>query len=502
LLHAFLALFLLFPELALPGDVTTVTFGGKMGKIKFGTDGWRAIISEDFTFDNVRVVAQAIADFVKSEKGKIYDNPTLVVGYDTRFLSEKYAELVSLVLVANGIKVILGNCATPTPSVSFSIWERKLTGGVMITASHNPGNYNGIKYKNAAGGSASNAIIKKIESFLYKNEVKTVSKDEAISKKKLVEEDILTPHLNFIKKYVDLSVFKKLKLNVLVDSMNATGKDYIEGFLKKTNVKVTTINKERDTLFGNRSPEPNELTLKDFNQMVKKGDYDIGFATDGDADRLGVAASDGTFLTGHKIMALLLLHLLEDRKLTGGVVQTICGTMLINKICKKYGLPIYETPVGFKYICEKMEQEDVLIGGEETGGIAYKNSIPERDGVLTALLVLEMLAVRKKSLKALLKGMDDEYGTFEYKRRDLRIPIEKRNRIMEDLKKKPFDEVLGKKIIDVKDYDGIKFIAEDNTWLMLRPSGTEPKLRIYSEGKNAEEALKIIEFGRKYVEKQ
>ena len=470
-----------------------------MGAIKFGTDGWRAVISEDFTFDNVKIVAQAMADYIKNDKGPASKakNRCIVIGYDTRFLSDKYAELIACVLAANGVKVILSDRPTPTPSVSFAIKDKSLTGGVMVTASHNPARYNGIKYKAYYGGSAGPDITKAFEGYLAKFPVVYAEPSGLKDKGMLVYENIIPKHLDFVKKYVDVKKLKATRMKILVDSMYGTGNHYIAELLAGGKCKVDTIHDEKNPGFGGINPEPilpnlNELALK-----TKKGKYDIGLATDGDADRLGVALPNGKLLTGHKVMALLLLHLCEDKGMKGGVVQTQCGTDLINKIGKKYGLKMYETPVGFKYICELMIKEDILVGGEETGGVAFKNSIPERDGVLSGLLILEMMAMRKSKILDILKAIDKEYGTYEYRRLDVKYPDDKKAKLMELLKTNPPKEILGRPVVDVKTADGYKFICDDSSWLMLRLSGTEPILRVYSEGPSDKKSLAILEEGKR-----
>ncbi len=468
-----------------------------MGSIKFGTDGWRAVISEDFTFENVGIVAQAMADFINGESGRIYRKKEVVVGYDTRFLSEKYAGIIACILAAGGIKVILSDRPTPTPSVSYAIKDRALTGGVMVTASHNPARYNGIKYKAYYAGSAGADIIGKIEADLKKNAVRTIALDKAKESGLIKVEDIVPRHLGFVKRYVDPKSLKRSRLKVLVDVMYGTGNGYMESILAGGAIKVATIHNENNPGFSGINPEPILPNLAELALKTKKGGYDIGLATDGDADRLGVAAPNGKLLTGHKVMTLLLLHLLEDKGLKGDVVQTICGTVLIEKICKKYGLVMHETPVGFKYICDMMIKKDVLIGGEETGGVSFKGYIPERDGILSGLLILEMMAKRKKRLLDILKSIDSEYGTYEYRRMDVKYPDEKKGPLMTALKTDPPKEILGRKVVKTKDYDGYKFICEDESWLILRLSGTEPILRIYAESPSEKRSLAILNFGKK-----
>ena len=471
-----------------------------MGQIKFGTDGWRAVISDEFTFENVKKVAQAMADYVLIQKDVLKKRDfKIVVGYDTRFLSDKYAELTACVMASNGIPTIIADRPCPTPSVSYAIKNKNLIGGIVITASHNPARYNGMKYKAYYSGSASADITKKIEALLGINEIKYKALQGLKDKGILSYENIIPAHLGFIKKYVKLNLLKKTKLKVLVDTMYGVGNSYIED-LTGGKCKVDTIHNEVNPGFCGINPEPIMPNLKELADKTKKNKYAIGLATDGDADRLGVALPNGKLLTGHKVMTLLLLHLLEDKKMTGDVVQTICGTVLIEKICKKYGLRMHETPVGFKYICDIMQKEDVLVGGEETGGVAFKGYIPERDGVLSGLLILEMMAMRGKAIEKIIKDIEKEYGTFEYRRLDMRVPDEKKNKLMGYLKNNPVKKVLDKDVVEIKDYDGYKFIAEDRSWLMLRLSGTEPIIRIYAEAPSEKKAFAILEYGKRLVQ--
>ncbi len=470
-----------------------------MSEIKFGTDGWRAVISDDFTFDNVRVVAQAIADFVKSRKSDIYRKRSLAVGYDTRFLSKKYAEMVSEILAANGIKVVLSDRVCSTPSVGLCISSGKMTGGVMITASHNPPQYNGIKYKNFSGGSAGSEIIDDIEKRLFKNPPKSMPVDEAVKKGIVGKENFMARQVQVVRKYADMRLLGKARLKVLVDSMNGTGARYMEDILKGTPIKLDFIYADSNPSFNGRAPEPNEKHLKELMALVKKGKYDMGIATDGDSDRVGIVDEKGRMLTGHKVMALLLVCLFEHRKMKGDIVQTVCGTGLIDRMAGEYGVKVYETPVGFKYICDMMVKKDILIGGEETGGIGFKGYIPERDGFLSALLIMELMASRKQKLSEILSDLDQKYGKFVYEREDILFDASKRKKLLSGLKKKPLKKVLGKDVVRVNDSDGYKFILGDGTWLLLRLSGTEPKLRVYSETPSRKRSLEYIAFGKKYA---
>ncbi|MFH1853754.1 MAG: phosphoglucomutase/phosphomannomutase family protein [Candidatus Omnitrophota bacterium] len=459
--------------------------------VKFGTDGWRAIISDDFTFENVRVVSQAIADHFKGE------GVTFAVGYDWRFLSEKYAELAAEVLAANGIKVLLSDKAVPTPLVSLAIKNKKLSGGVMITASHNPPSYNGIKIKASYGGSADQGITKSVESLLEKNPVKTVPLEDSVKSGRIKIIDLKADYMKFINSYIDKTVLKDSRLNVLVDCMHGVGDGYIKEILGDTKIQITQMRTGRDPLFGGINPEPIPKNLEAVFQEMKKGKYDIAIVNDGDADRIGAVTPRGEFIGAGQIMALLLLHFVEDKKWTGSVVKTITNTTLIDRITKKYRMKLHETPVGFKYICRLMLDEDVLIGGEESGGIGVKNYMPERDGILLGILLVEMMAYRKKGILEIIDEVEKEYGKFRYTRIDMEYPDDKKRKLMEYLKETPPKEVLGRPVKELKSYDGYKFIMEDDSWLVLRLSGTEPILRIYAEASSSKLAQEYIEFGKK-----
>ncbi|MFH1877260.1 MAG: phosphoglucomutase/phosphomannomutase family protein [Candidatus Omnitrophota bacterium] len=470
-----------------------------MSEIKFGTDGWRAVISEDFTYENVAVVGQAVADFINSRKEPVYKKKKVVVGYDTRFLSDKYAEIISCVLAANGIKVVLTDRPSPTPAVGVFIRDNKLTGGIMITASHNPPQYNGIKYKGYFAGSAGSDIIDDIEKRLYKTKVKKTGIDEAIRKKMISLENIVSLQIDDIKKFADMKILKKAKLRVLVDSMFGTGGTYLAEILKGSSIQLDFMHTDSNPGFHGMAPEPNEKHLKELMSGVKKGKYDLGIATDGDSDRLGVVDEKGNILSGHKVMALLFLHLYKNRKMRGGVVQTICGTGLIARMAEDFGLEVYETPVGFKYICDTMIQKDILVGGEETGGIGFKGYIPERDGFLSALLIMELIISEKMPVSRIVAELTKKYGSYVYEREDIVFDGSRRKKLVDGIKKNPLRAVLDKPVVKINDSDGTKFICEDGSWLLLRLSGTEPKLRVYSETGSKKESLKYIEFGKKYA---
>jgi len=464
--------------------------------IKFGTDGWRAIISQDFTFENVRIASQAVVDhFVGVAHCAA---PTFVIGYDWRFLSEKYAELAAEVLAGNGIKVLLSDKAVPTPLVSFAIKNKKLSGGLMLTASHNPPYYNGLKIKAPYAGTADEGITKSVEALLAKNPVQSVEFKKGVESGMIELTDLKKDYMKFVRSYVDLKHLKNAKVNVLVDCMHGVGDGYISEILKGTKIKITQMRTGRDPLFGGVNPEPIPKNLEATFRIMKdkKAKYDICIVNDGDADRIGAVVPGGKFMGAGQIMALLLLHFVEDRLWKGGVVKTVSNTTLIDLIAKKYNLKLYETPVGFKYICRLMLDEDILIGGEESGGIGVKDYMPERDGMLLGALLVEMMAHRKKGILEILKDVEKEYGAFRYQRIDMDYPDEKKKKLMELLKTNPPKQVCGKVVKEIKSFDGHKFIMTDNSWLILRLSGTEPILRIYAEASSEKIAKLYLDFGK------
>ena len=464
-----------------------------MERIKFGTDGWRGVISKDFTFENVKIVSQAMADYLKKEK---IGEREIIIGYDARFLSQEYARLVASVLAGNGIRVILSDRIQPVPCVCFAIKGTKAAGGVMITASHNPFKYNGIKFKGEYAGSADEATTKKIEGFLYKNKPKEMD-FEAEEKKGLIQTiDLTPPYLQFLKSFVNLESIKESPLKVVVDSMYGAGKDYTAQVLKGEKCQVITIRGEENPSFGGIKPEPILENLKALVDKIREEKADVGLATDGDGDRLGVMDSEGNFVNPHQVLSLLTLHLIESKGWSGGIVKTISTTSLLNKIAEKHKRKIYKTPVGFKYICELMLKKDILIGGEESGGIGVKNHVPDRDGLLAGLLLLEMIALKKKPLSQIQEEMRKEFGTYLYQRIDSEYPLDKRDILISTLKKNPPKELADIEVKKIDASDGIKFILVDNSWLLFRTSGTEPIIRIYAESDEEGKLEKIMEAGK------
>jgi len=468
-------------------------------KIKFGTDGWRGVISDNFTFENVSLVGQAISEWIKKDlRSKFKENKKYVsVGYDTRFLGREYAQIVSSILAKNNIKVYFSDTPIPTPALSYGIVQTKGIAGIMITASHNPAKFNGIKIKTAKGSGASTDITKKIEKYIGKTSVKTLDFEQAIKEKKIRIFNFKTKYLTFIKNYIDLKRIKKVKFKVVQDVMHGSGGRLLEEVLRTSSIRLTLLRDNINPYFNGGKPEPIAEYMEEILKKVKKNNFDLGIAIDGDADRIAAVAPGGEFISPQRILGLIILHLVRNRKRTGGVIRTTCGTMLIDHIAEDFGLKLYETPVGFKYISDIMISERIIAGGEEAGGIGVQDNIPERDGMLAGLLLIEMMVYEKKNIKQLLSEMEKKYGRYYYQRSDLDL----RGRNFNIKKIKAVKSLLGKKVIRITDYDGVKLICEDENWLMLRPSGTEPLIRAYSEAKSLKKAEALIKLGEKLLKK-
>jgi len=466
----------------------------QLTRIKFGTDGWRGVIAEDFTFENVRRVAQATADYWNSLVGA---NKAAIVGYDNRFLSETYAKLVCEVLAANGIKALYPPLAVPTPAVTFAVRDRKLCGAVMITASHNPPQFNGYKLKAHYAGPADPEICAQVEGRVDRSPIRTVGFDDGVKNGNIEIYDPRAAHVAAVKKIINLKKIRGAKLKVVVDSMYGCGGNLLETMLEKSACKVQTIRANRDPLFGGINPEPIGKNLGALCEAVKKARAQIGLATDGDADRLGIVDDKGQYMSIQLIFAMLLLHLIRNRgEKTGLVVKSANCTVLIDRICKAHDLKLAEVSVGFKYICEKMRETNVLIGGEESGGIGFQGHIPERDGMLANLMLLEMLTVTRKRLSEIARKLQKEFGASFYDRIDMRFPLEKREKFIEMLRTQPPKELLSVPLAQMKDFDGVKYVCKDDSWLMFRTSGTEPIIRIYSEASSAARMKKLLEHGK------
>jgi phosphomannomutase len=461
-----------------------------MSKIKFGTDGWRAIIAEDFTFENLDLVSQATADFWK-------DNPVkgttrrVIVGYDRRFLSDQFARRTAEVFAGNGFDVILTSAPTPTPAVSYAVKEQKAIGGVMITASHNPPAFNGFKIKAHYGGSADPKICKAVEALLGRNPVR------AANGRRIKIKDIRPSHYRAVKKLVNFKLIAASRLRFAHEALYGVGAGCFDELLKGTTCRVTTLNGEHNPNFGGINPEPIAQNYAKSSAYLRKHPHDFCLVTDGDADRVGGMDGRGNPLTTHQFICLLLHHFIHNRQGRGRVIKALTTTSMVDKMCAAYGLELVETGVGFKYIAAEMLKGDVLLGFEESGGIGFPGHIPERDGIAAGMILLELLAMEGKSLEKLLAGLEKQFGPHRYSRIDTHFPLEKRAALMDFCKACPPAKLLRSPLAEVKSYDGVKFLARDGSWLMLRGSGTEPILRIYAEGKTEGDAEKLLRLGVK-----
>jgi phosphomannomutase len=462
--------------------------------IQFGTDGWRSVIAEHFTFENVARVSQAAADYWAANPAA-GSGRKVVIGYDRRFFSDRFARCAAEVFAGNDFEVVLTPEATPTPSVSYAVKHEGAVGGVMITASHNPPAFNGFKLKSHYGGSSDPQTCKAIEGFLNRNPVRTQRLEVAIKAKRVRLRDVRPEHYSALKRLVDFKLIAKSKLRFAHEALFGVGAGCFEQLLAGTTCKVTTLNGAHDPLFGGINPEPIAKNYGLSSAYLKRHPHDICLVTDGDADRVGGMDGRGRPLSTHEVICLLLNHFIQNRKGRGRVVKALTTTSMMDKICAAHGLPLVETGVGFKYICAEMLKGGVLLGAEESGGIGFPGHIPERDGIAAGLCLLEMLAVERVPVGKLLARLEKEFGPHRYGRIDTHFPLEKRGALMEFLRSNPPDKLLRSPLLDVKTYDGVKFVAQDSSWLMLRGSGTEPILRIYAEAKSNADAAKLLKLG-------
>lgn len=469
--------------------------------IQFGTDGWRAVISDEFTFANVRRVAQAIADWVYTEADQRSWNgrPLMVVGFDTRFLSDRYAAAVAEVLAGNGIGVLLCRRFAPTPAVSYAIVAHQAIGGVMITASHNPPRYNGIKLKAAYGGSASPAAARRVETLLAAQEregrePRLLTLDTA-ERQGLVERfDPYPAYAAHIQRLVNLQAIAHARLRLVVDAMYGAGMGYTDRLLAEAGIEPLRLHHELNPGFGGLHPEPIARHLQELCHTMREGEYHLGLATDGDADRIGAVGPDGRFVDPHRIMTLVLDDMLR-RGRRGDVVKTVSTTQMLNLLAAPHGLTVHETPVGFNHISDLMLNGNVLIGGEESGGISIQNHIPEGDGVLMGLLLAEVVACNGGDIGALIEAIMARVGRFVYARHDYRVRPFAKAELVQRLVATAPTRLAGHEVIGLNTQDGVKYLLDDQSWLLIRPSGTEPVLRVYAEARDEEELQRLLSEG-------
>jgi alpha-D-glucose phosphate-specific phosphoglucomutase len=466
-------------------------------EIKFGTDGWRGLIADDFTFDNVRRVAGAIASYVlkyeEAQRG-------VFVGYDTRFLSQRVAQVAAEVIAAAGVPVKLANDYTPTPAVSYAVKHQSAAGGVMITSSHNPWNWNGVKFKGKFGGSATPSIMKRIE-----EEMAAGALPKGVNAN-IEEVDLKQPYIAAVCAFADVDLVAKTNFKFAVDAMYGSGRCVLSGIFRGRGIRHVAIREELNPLFPGINPEPIEPHVALLQQTVVREKCDAGLATDGDADRIGAAAEDGSFVDSHKIFCVLLRWLLERKKWPGDVVRGFNTTRMLDRIAAKHGRKIYETKIGFKYIADLMMEREILIGGEESGGIGYSRYLPERDGVLNCLLLANVMAEEGKPLGQLVADLQREFGAHYYGRRDLHIAEEIKQAAIQRARADDTRKLGRYAVIKKENLDGIKFFLNAPTngngaeaWILFRASGTEPLLRLYCEAASPELVAEILATAEQFV---
>jgi len=467
------------------------------GDIKFGTDGWRGVIALDFTFENVRRVARGVAAYITSEerpKLKMYSlwkaplrsfESGVIIGYDRRFMSDEFAKAFAEELAKYGIPSFLSKEAVPTPAVSYGVISRKAALGVMITASHNPPKYNGVKLKPEYGGPALPEVTSLVEKLLDVD-IRPANKPALIE---MI--DLKSEYVNALKSKVSLSKLRSFSFRIIIDAMYGSGSNLLSEILDSLGIKVEEIHAEINPYFGGMHPEPIPPNTDELSKVILDRKSDVGIVLDGDADRIGAVDEDGIFVNPHQIFALLMKHLIEDRGKRGKIVWTCSLGREPEKLAQLYGVEYCITPVGFKHVCEHILQDGVLLGGEESGGFGYVEHLPERDGSMSALLLIEMMAERKKTMKELVKELYKDFGPYYYRRIDLKLdhkfPSEKLIKLMDTI-----HDLLREEPAKVEDIDGIKIHFSDESWLLIRPSGTEPLLRLYAQAPSIERLENIL----------
>ena len=459
-------------------------------KIKFGTSGWRAIIAEDFTFANVERVALAVCGYLKNRPDL---GNTLIIGNDTRFMGEKFGSVAAAIAERKGLKVLHCDHPVPTPTISHAIKNMKAAGALNFTASHNPPEYQGIKFSTHDGAPALPEVTQLIESAIENNEVPADADGGSIE-----QFDPKEAYLGDLKSKVNFEAIASSKTGFAYDPLYGTGRGYLDKILRDHGLEVETLHDWRDVTFGGRSPEPGEDHLDELKSLVLTKGYLLGLATDGDGDRFGIIDNDGTFIEPNKIVALLTDYLAESRGWTLGVGRSVATSHLVDRVAKDRGLKVYETPVGFKYIGELINKDEIILGGEESAGLSIRGHYPEKDGLIACLLAAEAVAVRSQSIGEQLEALYQRVGKLESRRIGVKLTEDVAARLKEKLAQEP-TEIGGRKIENINRLDGVKFLFADGSWMLMRPSGTEPMVRIYAESESSAEVNELIETGRKYL---
>lgn len=452
--------------------------------IKFGTSGWRGIISDDITFANVRRCADAIARYVVQAPAPNTE-PLLIIGHDTRFLGRPFALAAAEVCVQHGLQVLLTDRDCPTPAIAWHIREKKARGGINITASHNPPEYNGVKFSGPDGAPAPPEVTKIIESLILENAGASERQSVRASLPRshaptLHEFDPRPSYFRQVRRIVDFKLLRRGRQRVVVDTMHGAGRGYLDALLKEAGWKVESLHQNPDPLFGGHPPEPAAEHLSELAARVKKSRAKLGLALDGDADRYGIMDADGRIFTANQILALTLYHLAKNRGWCGSAVRTVVTSHMIDRVAEMFGVKIHETPVGFKYVGGIMQREPVIVGGEESNGLSVLGHVPEKDGIIACLLMAELVAAEKKSIGAVLKELEKKIGAFHTDRINARLDEAGKQRLLQQIAE-GFGEFAGKQVVNVILVDGHKFVLDDGSWVAFRASGTEPVIRCYIE---------------------
>ena len=449
--------------------------------IKFGTSGWRGLIARDFTFDNVRVATQAIAEYLSGVTTPA--SKEIIIGYDTRFLGREFSLAVAEVLAANGLTPVLCNRDTPTPVIAHTIRTRKARGGINMTASHNPAEYQGLKFSTSNGAPAHPEVTKQIEQNVARLQAQLWSfKAAVIGTYQCKTIDPQPAYFKQLRRLVDFDAIRKAKLKVAVELMYGTGRGYLDTLLKDAGAKVTVFHNVVNPLFGGHHPEPNAEGMAEVSRLVRSGKAQIGLGLDGDADRFGIVDKDGTWLTPNQVLALALYHLKKNRGWTGAVVRTVPTSHQVDAVAQMLGVKVHETPVGFKYIGALMESEPIIVGGEESGGLSVKGHVPEKDGILACLLMAELVATERKSLGQILKAIEKQSGEFHTERINIAVAAEAKDSLLKKLGS-GLDSIGPFKVEKFITTDGFKYLLPHGEWVAFRASGTEPLIRCYIEAK-------------------
>jgi phosphoglucomutase len=463
--------------------------------IHFGTSGWRGIIADNFTFANLRLAAAGIAHFLLGQSKR----PRVVVGYDTRFMSEKFADCAAEVLRSHGVETQMTSRPHPTPALAYEIRRNKLDGGLNMTASHNPAEYNGLKFSSADGAPALPEVTHAIED----NVAKVMAGELALAGSKSDSSlrqtsDPRPAYLEELLRKVNVQAIGKARLKIAFDPLYGTARGYLDDLLKEAGAAVHVLHDFRDVLFQGVGPEPSEKNLAELRQFVQENHCAVGLSTDGDADRFGIVDADGTWIQPNYILALLADYLIEVRKIPGGIGRSVATTHLIDAVAKYHHVPVYQTPVGFKYIGELINEDKIALGGEESAGLSIRGHLPEKDGILACLLAAEAVAVRGMTVKQQLEALFKKVGPVASARINLHLEPEVQKRVLEKLKQ-DWERFDSQKVERIDRTDGLKMILSDRRWVLMRPSGTEPVVRLYCEAASQAELDKLVSAAKKFV---